>query len=150
MEVFMKLIEYISKYSKDLAKMVQALYAEDPGDHPFDQSKLDSTIKYFSQYPETGQIYLICQNFSIAGYIIVTFYWSNEYGGKVLIIDEFYIEPSSRGLGLGTECFKIIENIYRNSIAAMQLEVTSKNRAHNLYICLGFTLCPNIFLIKIL
>lgn len=147
----MKLIPYKLKYYKELRGMVEAIYAEDVGELSFDESKLLLTVEWLSQHPQSGAIYLIQNDDSVVGYVIVVFYWSNEYGGQILIVDELYVKPEFRSNGFGTECFSILKSLYHEAIVAMQLEVSPQNKkAKQLYKRLGFKECVNTPMIKVL
>ena len=75
-----------------------------------------------------GGIWLILADTQIAGYIALTFGYSIEFGGKDAFIDELYIQPDFRGLGLGTETVNQIQQAARAlDIQAMHLEVAQQN-----------------------
>ncbi len=75
-----------------------------------------------------GGIWLILANNQIAGYIVLTFGYSIEFGGKDAFIDELYIKPEFRGLGLGTETLNQIQEEARAlEIQVIHLEVARQN-----------------------
>lgn len=81
------------------------------------------------------------------GYALISITYSNEVAGKVILLEELYIESDYRSNGLGKEFF---EFIYRNYPAKRyRLEVTSENnRAAELYKRLGFKELNYIQMIK--
>ena len=82
------------------------------------------------------------------GYAVLIPYWSNEYGGDVLHIDELYVKPDYRGRGIATRFIKQILGSKHGAVA-FQLEVTPTNtRAENYYRKLGFRKSKNLQLIR--
>ena len=72
-----------------------------------------------------------------AGYIRLAVTRSQEAGGDVVWIDEVYVRPSARGLGLGT--LLISEAVKRFPAARYRLELEPDNTAaRRLYERLGF------------
>ena len=71
-----------------------------------------------------------------AGYALVAYYASQEYGGKIALFDELYIKPEMRGQGIGKKVFEFVES---SGAVACRLEVESTNlRALKLYRELGY------------
>ena len=87
-----------------------------------------------------GGIWLIFSDTQIAGYIALTFGYSIEFGGKDAFIDELYIQPDFRGLGLGTKTLNQIQQEARAlDIQAMHLEVDQQNiKAQKFYAQVNF------------
>jgi len=74
-----------------------------------------------------------------AGYVLLAMTYSNEAGGLVLWIEEIYIVPEYRGLGLGGELFAFIESMAKSSYARIRLESEPDNlRALALYQRMGY------------
>lgn len=74
-----------------------------------------------------------------AGYCQLSFSYSTEAGGSVVLIEEVYVLESHRGLGIGSKLFEYISNEYRGKAARIRLEVAPANtRAIELYERLGF------------
>jgi ribosomal protein S18 acetylase RimI-like enzyme len=82
-------------------------------------------MSYF--FPEKGTIYVIENQNTIIGYLTLINYWSNEYGGNLIFIDEIYINPRYRNKGIGSDIIKTLTKQYINSCKAIQLEVLSSN-----------------------
>lgn len=84
-----------------------------------------------------------------AGFASLSFGYSTEAGGPVVIIEEIYIDPAFRGKGIGSEIFQFIRNEYRNKAARLRLEVAKDNtRASELYNRIGFEELPYIQMIQ--
>lgn len=74
-----------------------------------------------------------------AGYGLLSFTWSNEAGGLVVLLEEAYITPKHQGHGLGSELLYFIEEEYRNAAKRIRLEVTEVNQgAVKLYTKMGY------------
>lgn len=62
------------------------------------------------------------------GYLIVTWSWSVEFGGRDAFIDEFYIEPEHRGRGHGSAVLEALAGLLRaEGVHAVHLEVEAGN-----------------------
>ena len=74
---------------------------------------------------------------NIAGYVLISLTYSREAGGMAVWIEELYIRPEYRGIGLGG---KIIDYILASHPDAkrFRLEITADNPAEHLYIRKGF------------
>ncbi len=80
--------------------------------------------------------YIIEYNGKTAGYALIAYYSSQEYGGKIALFDELYIKPCFRGQGIGKKVFEFVEN---SGVVACRLEVERTNlRALKLYKALGY------------
>jgi ribosomal protein S18 acetylase RimI-like enzyme len=63
------------------------------------------------------------------GYIILTLGFSIEHGGRDGFIDEFYVIPEMRGLGLGRRMMQIAEEAARAlGVRTLHLEVENRNK----------------------
>ncbi len=74
------------------------------------------------------------------GYLAVCYGYSIEFGGRDAFIDEFCLEPQSRGQGVGRVALaQVIDATRSAGIRALHLEVAHDNRAaERLYGHLGF------------
>lgn len=89
-----------------------------------------------------GAAYLIGPRRSPVGYITVSFGWSMELGGLDGMIDEFYIRPSVRGRGMGTEVLlQLVPALGQAGVTALHMEVDREDtRRQRLYRRAGFAL----------
>lgn len=132
---------------KDLMDMIVSLYREDPEGEPMDEGKIKSTVGEFRKNPEKISIYMFKQGNECVGYAILVYFWSNEYGGNIVDIDELYVRERYRNQGIGTQFFSFVERMENR--AALQLETTPSNRkALAFYERLGFVPSSNTRLIK--
>jgi ribosomal protein S18 acetylase RimI-like enzyme len=131
----------------ELKRMIHALYVEDPVNEPITDKKISKTVIELRRKPCKGKILIFEKDNVTIGYSILVFYWSNEYGGDILHIDELYVKPEYRERGAATCFFKHIARTYGGQVVALQLEVSPSNiRAMNYYKKLGFKRTRNVHL----
>ena len=131
----------------DLSEMIFSLYREDPEGEPITASKIDATVAESQNSPEKAAIYMITKDNQNIGCAILVYFWSNEFGGNILTIDELYIKEKHRDQGVATAFFSFVER-FENKVA-LQLETTPSNqRASALYKRLGFVPAQNTHMIK--
>jgi GNAT superfamily N-acetyltransferase len=122
-----------------VAQMMKALYEENPEDHPLREEHISRTFAQLAAHPDYGTILVFESEGKIAGYAVLINFWSNEYGGIVLSIDELYILPQFRGKGIGTDFIQYLHATKFHNAVALELEVIPYNtRALKLYEKLGF------------
>jgi len=140
-------LAYQARYKNDLSDMIKSLYDESPGGLLMTDEKIESTIDFLISHEEQGKITLLMEQGEAIGYSIIVYFWSNEYGGPILVIDELYIKAASRSKGIGTEFIKYLLETGRTKYKAVQLEVFPSNpKALELYERIGFQLTVNKFL----
>jgi len=131
----------------ELERMILALYQEDPPGQKMSRQKILRTVRELSAHPEKGGITLAQAGDQVVGYAIVIRYWSNEYGGDIACIDELYVKPAWRGLGIGASWFDQIAG--SGDYRALLLETTPANqRAREFYVRQGFGPMSNRRLFK--
>lgn len=90
--------------------------------------------------PKLGQVWLIQRNNQIAGYIVLTLVFSMEYGGQCAFVDDLFVRPRFRRVGLG-RCGidTLLAECRRTGIRAVHIEVGRNNLpAKELYASFGF------------
>ncbi|MDY3829068.1 MAG: N-acetyltransferase [Clostridium sp.] len=95
--------------------------------------------------------YIIEHNNEIAGYSMLAKSYSTEYAGICIWIEDLYIKPEYRSLGLGTQFFEFVNNKYGSSSAAVRfrLEVEPSNKqAIHIYKKCGYNELPYIEMTK--
>lgn len=125
-----------------VTEWVEALFAEHPGPVPVDLNKVTDTMRYFEKHPERGGLHLLLERGreEALGYVIVASYWSNEYGGIALILDELYVAAEHRSRHIGRLAIEKLPTLLPGQdVCALLLEVDADNpRAKKLYESLGF------------
>lgn len=99
------------------------------------QTKLIKLLQQILQREDLGRIWLIQHQNMNVGYIAVSFGFSLEFGGFDAFIDELFVLPEYRGLGIGGEVLEKLkiqlENMGRR---AVHLEVLKMDlRARSFY-----------------
>jgi GNAT superfamily N-acetyltransferase len=119
--------------------LILSLYQDDPEGEHMTKKKVSLTFQTLRQHPDYGTVLVFQQHSQIIGYAILINFWSNEYGGIVLTIDELLITPALRGQGIGTAFIRYLIDTRYHNFVALKLEVLPYNtRALKLYESLGF------------
>ena len=109
---------------------------------PFDEHQPRRALTELLARAELGRVLLLeaATGGEILGYLVLTFGFSLEHGGRDGLIDELYLGGALRGQGLGTLLIEAALHTCRElGIARVHLEVDHSNpRAHSLYARLGF------------
>jgi len=123
-----------------LLDLMRALQQEDPWSVPFEEERAERAVLLLLANESYGRIWLIHHAGRVAGYIVMSFDYSLEYGGRNAWVDEFFIEKEFRGQGLGAQVLGFFEQQARQAGAtAIHLEVNQGNKAIDLYRRRGFT-----------
>lgn len=95
-----------------------------------------------------GRVWLIRLQGRAVGYIVLTFGYSLEMGGRDAFIDELFLIEAERGKGVGKRVMELIQaEAGRLGIHALHLEVSRENeRAQRVYSAAGFQARQNFFL----
>ena len=142
--------EYEDQDFDDLKEMIFCLYAEDPTGEPVSDAKIRDTVREGTAHPEKVRIVMIRADGINVGYSIIVFYWSNEYGGDVLHIDELFVKEEYRNKKAASVFIEYVKTAFQ-SAAALQLETTPENAAATrLYTRLGFELSQNNHLVLVI
>ncbi len=109
------------------------------------------TYEAFDRHPDRGRIILFEAAGSLAGYAILVHFWSNEYGGIVLEIDELLVSRNFRGKGIATTFFQWLEKQNDDQVKGWALQVNRTNdAARRLYEKIGFKRSSSDYLYRIL
>ena len=135
---------------EELYTMIFHFYTEYDPLHRISKNAIDATINHLIQHPDNGSMhYIFTDTNEQIGYTLLIKYWSNEYQGYILFIDELYIIPTRRSLGYGQATIQLIEKTFTD-VKLFALEVSPKNsKAEALYKKLGFNLNKNKTLLKV-
>ncbi len=122
----------------DLARFIQAYYRHDG--IPFDLYRLERGLVPLLGREDLGRAWLIDVNEVPVGYLVLCFGYSLEKGGRDAMVDEFFIEPSHRGRGLGRRALELaLAEVRKQGIVSVFLEVDRDNEpARRLYAAAGF------------
>lgn len=138
---------YQKEQFDSLCEMVFGLYTEDPTGELLTIEKIRMTVREAECHPDKIQIFMLYHETSLLGYSILNFFWSNEYGGDIVNIDEIYIRPEARGKGYGSQWIRSLTDLFPNA-KALKLEASPSNsKAINLYRRIGFSEASNLHMI---
>lgn len=123
-----------------LLEMMRDLYSEDPSDaNAPGEERFRQTIRVLLEKPDRGQIVLFFEDQTIQGYALLIPYWSNEFSGTLLFVDELFVKPEARNRGIGQQFFEFLRARRPFDAIVCAVEVSPKNdRARKLYSSLGF------------
>ena len=123
-----------------ITQMMQDFYAID--NYPMDVEVAKTLFQEFISNEHLGKSWLIYSENEIVGYIILTFIFSFEYGGKIAFVDELFIKETARGKGFGKEAIQFIQGeVPKLSLKLLYLEVEPHNEnAQKLYLAHDFEL----------
>jgi len=123
-----------------ITQMMQDFYAID--NYPMDVEVAKTLFQEFISNEHLGKSWLIYSENEIVGYIILTFIFSFEYGGKIAFVDELFIKETARGKGFGKEAIQFIQQeVPKLSLKLLYLEVEPHNEnAQKLYLAHDFEL----------
>jgi GNAT superfamily N-acetyltransferase len=116
-----------------LLDLQQRFYAGEG--YPYDRASMERGMRELIADPSLGRLF-----FAPGAYLVVTFGFSLEFGGRDAFVDELYVADESRGQGLGTLALQVAEEACREAgIRALHLEVEHVNpRARALYERTGY------------
>jgi GNAT superfamily N-acetyltransferase len=122
-----------------LVAMMAELAAE-PDPRPFDADQARLATAQLMDDPARGDVRAICVEGELAGYLVLTFGYSLEYGGIDAFVDELYLAPAWRGRGIGRRALDVAAQLCRErGVRAVHLEVDRGNpRARTIYRDAGF------------
>lgn len=130
--------------TKIVAEYIKGLFQEDPTPQGMTEEKIQRTIKTLLKHKEKGTIFVMEVGKEVIGYAILINFWSNEYGGNIVYIDELFIRKEWRGKGVATKFIQYLAKKKMNNAVSLFLEVTPQNkRAEELYKRLGFEVHKN-------
>ena len=123
-----------------ITQMMQDFYAID--NYPIDVEVAKNLFQEFISNEHLGKSWLIYSENEIVGYIILTYIFSFEYGGKIAFLDKLFIKETARGKGIGKEAIQFIQReVPKLSLKLLYLEVEPHNEnAQKLYLAHDFEL----------
>lgn len=123
----------------DILDMMESFYAIDH--YPFGRDRSERSTAMFIQNPDLGRLWLISSDHSAVGYVVLSFGFSFEYGGRVALIDELFLKDTYRSKGIGGQVIDfLIAEAKDLDITTLHLEVEAHNEAGSrLYAKKGFS-----------
>lgn len=121
-----------------LLGFMRRLYEHTPLD--YDERRARSALTRLIDEKDLGRVWLIRIDDETAGYLVLTFGYSLEFGGRDALIDEIYLDESHRDQGIGKRALEfVVESCRSMGIGAVHLQVDRRNEAATkLYLKQGF------------
>lgn len=136
-----------------LQEFTACLYREDKSedsDTMMSPPDISLTLSELERKPDKGTLISMLKGTELIGYAIIIFFWSNEFGGDIIEIDELYVASAHRNSGVGGSFFEWLERTYSNSGRGFSLQASPRNvAAVRLYEKLGFISSRNKHMLKI-
>jgi GNAT superfamily N-acetyltransferase len=133
---------------KALQELVEELYYTDAGPNA-DVPAISFTYRSLSAKPDKGRLVVFESGGELVGYAILIFFFSSEFGGDIIDIDEILVTEAARGKGVGNSFFEWISKTYKKAVGwSLQVRPGNK-RARKLYESLGFLTSANLHLYNI-
>ena len=122
----------------ELVGLMRGFYAE--SGFTLDEKHAAAGFEALLADERLGRVWLIDRVPDAAGYIVVTFVFAMEYGGRAAVVDDFYVRPEARGQGLGKAALAEVRSACLELGArAMRVEVGVNNLvAQAVYRSAGF------------
>lgn len=106
----------------------------------YSRKRAESGAREILKNPKQGRAWVIHLNEEHVGYLVITFGFSLEFGGRYILIDELYLQKHVRGRGFGLGILKYAQEFaLKEGIRVLRLEVETDNRkAVSIYKKFGF------------
>jgi GNAT superfamily N-acetyltransferase len=128
---------------------VLSLYNEDLLETVMTSERVQRTFQELQLRPEKGRLIVFEMNERLVGYAILIFFWSNEFGGDFVEVDELFVCKEYRSQGIGAAFLQWLEAQFRGQAVALGLQVAQTNdRAFEFYRRMGFNPSPDRHLWK--
>ncbi len=138
------MIRLIQKKDKNAyIQMALDFYASGAALAPIPKEYIEKTFDQILAGSPFASAYLFEVDGVISGYALLSHTWSQEAGGEVVWIEELFVLPEKRNLGLGHQFFSFLEETYQGKAKRFRLEVEEENEgAVRLYEKMGFSFFP--------
>ncbi len=121
-----------------LVELMREFYAESKT--PFETGQTIRAFEKILRDDTLGRIWILERNGSAAGYAVLTFGFSMEYGGRDAFVDDLFVRVEHRCRGLGRAAMEaMMGECGKRGVRALHLEVARDNlAAKQLYRRFGF------------
>ncbi|GAB4228924.1 MAG: hypothetical protein Tsb0034_00330 [Ekhidna sp.] len=111
-------------------EMMEDFYAMNG--YQFYEVQASRNFEEFIQNDQLGKFWIINFSGKIAGYLILTFGYSFEYGGRDAFIDELFLKEEFRNRGIGGLILESVDFFARkHGVKAIHLEMEKENLIEN-------------------
>ena len=110
----------------------------------WNEASLRTALADLLAHPHHGRLLLVERDGALAGYLVIGFCFSLEFGGRFGLLDVRYLLPPARGGGLGRRGLEEAADVCRREgLRALRLEVDNGNaRAQGVYLQNGYAAHP--------
>ena len=108
--------------------LCREFYSGDAVDHPVPDEFFETTFDEILKRGPYARGILFEEDGSLAGYGQLSFTWSNEAGGFVVLVEEILVLEEFRGKGIGTAYLRWLKEEYKDA-KRFRLEVCPGNAA---------------------
>lgn len=91
--------------------------------------------------------YIFEKEGQILGYAMAAKSFSTEFGKPCVWIEDLYMKPESRGLGIGSKFFEYIEEKYSDVVVRLEVEEENERAVH-VYKKAGYEVLPYMEMIR--
>jgi ribosomal protein S18 acetylase RimI-like enzyme len=125
-----------------LLEMMTEFYAETR--FSLDRDRAAEAFERLLEDERLGRAWILSQDGAPAGYVVLTLGFSMEFHGRDGFVDDLFIRPEFRGIGLGRAAMVAVREACSSlGVRAVHLEVDPENRAATgLYRKFGFAMRP--------
>lgn len=133
-----------------LLALMREFYAETAT--PLDATRATEAFEALLADDRLGRVWLIQAGKNDVGYVVITFSYSMEFGGRNAFLDDLFIQAPFRGAGLGTAVLKEVRAFcMEHGMRAIHLETGRDNAgAQALYRRAGFKVTDRQLLTMVL
>lgn len=123
-----------------LTELRATFHAFEPFPRPLPEAQQTALLEHVLTTSAAGRAWLLEVDGAVAGYLVLTFGFSLEYGGTTALLDELFLLDTFRGRGLGAEALAFVADFCQKAgFTVVQLEVDCGNlAAQRLYERAGF------------
>lgn len=123
-----------------LFEMAEDFYSPSTGAclHGMSREHMENTFALCMTKNPYARMLMAEEEGSVIGFCLLSFTWSNEVGGMVILVEELYFREEVRGKGYGKKVLTWLEEEYSDA-RRFRLEVTRHNKAAiSLYEKMGY------------
>ena len=129
--------EFVPMQAQHLGEIynLMAVFYEEEG-YPFNKERAGKALEHLLANPSLGHAWVFQANGTIAGYMIMTYGYSIEFGGYTALLDELYVRKGMRRQGIVTAALQFLfVKCDELGIRAIDLEVEKSNtEAYEFYL----------------
>lgn len=127
-----------------IVPMVKEMHRNAAGHTHISTENVCNTIAHFHAHPDSGSIWILEWSSELCGYAILVDFYSNDWNGLLIFLDELFVVEQYRNKGIGKMFLGWLRENYSATAAAILLETTPDNdRAASLYQRFGFEPAEN-------